>query len=250
MVGFFICLRRLNSLGGSIVSTSFLVTIIVGAALAIAVVLISVGVLRFYSERQAQQRQELEQLEKRCGRIADLLTILTDRYLPLTTKVVLVEYLISSISTLTRHKMARSLEPELPGFIQLLEELKIGQQASIKDKVQTHVQLSQVQQGLQSIPLLYRGLVNSQLVDKATAKDQVTQIRFSFCLAHHDLLLKEAEACLELDKKAAALDKLRLALAEMEKVVTFEQSGPVIESLNSSIQRIENELFGKSSRVS
>jgi len=232
------------------VSTSFLITIIVSAALALGVVLVCIGVLRYYQQRQAQQQLELEQLEKRCGRIADLLNIITDRYLPLTTKLVLVEYLVASISTLIRHKMGRSLEPELPGFIQLFEELKIGQQATLKDRVQTHVQLSQVQQGLQALPLLLRGLVTNDLLDKATAKDQVTQIRFFFHLAHHDLLVKEADGCLELDKKAAALDKLRQALAEMEKVATFEQAGQVIESLNGTIQRIENELFGKSSRVS
>ncbi|MEC8484677.1 MAG: hypothetical protein VXY99_12750, partial [Pseudomonadota bacterium] len=107
-------------------STSFLITIIVSAALALGVVLVCIGVLRYYQQRQAQQQLELEQLEKRCGRIADLLNIITDRYLPLTTKLVLVEYLVASISTLIRHKMGRSLEPELPGFIQLFEELKIG----------------------------------------------------------------------------------------------------------------------------
>lgn len=206
--------------------------------------------LRFYKERQERQKQELEQLSKRCYRIADLLNLVTDRYLPLTTKTVLVEYLISSIHLLSRHNYSTDLEQALPGYLQLLEELKIGQQASKNDKVQTHVQLSQVQQGLQAMPLLLRGLVSNNIVDKAIAKDQLAQIRFSFCLAHHDLLVKEAQSSLDLDKKAGALEKLRLALAEMEKVAAFDQADPVIEKLKNTIQRIEAELFGKNSRAS
>lgn len=204
------------------------------------------SLLRFYKERQERQQHELEQLSKRSYRVADLLNVLPDRYLPLTTKVVLLEYLISSIHLLNRHKLVGAL----PGYLQLLEELKLGQQASINDKVQTHVQLSHVQQGLQSVPLLLRGLVNNDLVDKATAKDQVAQIRFSYCLAHHDLLVKEAQASLELDKKASALEKLRLALVEMEKVATFEQADPVLKKLQNTIQRIETELFGNNSTAS
>ena len=56
--------------------------------------------------------------------------------------------------------------------------------------------------------------------------------------------------CLELDKKASALEKLRHAMAEMEQVATYNESGPVLEKLKNTIQRIENELFGKSSRAS
>ncbi|SBS26892.1 hypothetical protein MAQ5080_00653 [Marinomonas aquimarina] len=229
--------------------TGFLVTIIVGVTIACVVVVTLVALLRFQKERQERQRQELEQLSRRCYRIVDLLNCLTDRYLPLMAKQILVEYLISSVGLLGRYKLARDLEDMLPGYIRLLDELKNGQQASLNDKVQTHVQLSQVQQGLQSVPLLLRGLVSNGFVDKATAKDQVTLVRFSFSLAHHDLLVKEALASLELDKKASALEKLRHALAEMEKVASFNESEAVINKLNNTIQRVENELFGKSSRA-
>ena len=232
------------SLIGSILVNSI---IVIGSVVFAAAILIAL--LRFRKERQERQRLELEQLSRRCYRVADLLNCLADRYLPLTTKLVLVEYLISSISFLGRYDMARDLEAMLPGYIRLLEELKAGQQASLNDKVQTHLQLSQVQQGLQAIPLLLRGLVSNNFIDKATAKDQVAQIRFSFCLAHHDLLVKEALSSLELDKKAGALEKLRHALAEMEKVATFNESEPLITKLKNTIQRIENELFGKSSRA-
>lgn len=231
-------------------TSDILVTSIIVVTVGMAVAAIGVALLRFNKERKERQKQELEQLSRRCYRIVDLLNCLTDRYLPLTTKLVLVEYLISSISFLGRYNLATDLENMLPGYIRLLEELKAGQQASLKDRVQTHVQLSQAQQGLQALPLLLRGLVSNNFIDKATAKDQVAQVRFSFCLAHHDLLVKEAMASLDLDKKAGALEKLRHALAEMEKVATYNESGPVIAKLNNTIQRIENELFGKSSRAS
>ncbi|WP_417506097.1 hypothetical protein [Marinomonas gallaica] len=231
-------------------SGSFIVTIIIIVTVVLLLAILIMSLLRFYKERQERQQHELEQLSKRSYRVADLLNVLPDRYLPLTTKVVLLEYLISSIHLLSRHKLVVDLEGALPGYLQLLEELKLGQQASINDKVQTHVQLSHVQQGLQSVPLLLRGLVNNDLVDKATAKDQVAQIRFSYCLAHHDLLVKEAQASLELDKKASALEKLRLALVEMEKVATFEQADPVLKKLQNTIQRIETELFGNNSTAS
>lgn len=204
---------------------------------------------RFYKEGQEKLQQELEQLSKRCHRISDLLLLLPDRYLPLTTKMMLVEYLITSITYLEKHKQARELSAALAGYLQLLEELKNGQQATLNDKVQTHLQLAHVQQGLESIPLLLRGLVSQNLIDKVIAKEQVSQIRFFYALAHHDLLVKEALSSLDLDKKARALEKLRHALAEMEKVASYDQSEPVIKKLNNTIERIETELFGKNSRA-
>ena len=227
----------------------FLVTIIIAVAIGGTASIIAIALMRFYKERQERQQHELEQLSRRCYRVVDLLNCLPDRYLPLLSKQVLVEYLISSIHLLGRHKLVSDLEAILPGYEQLLVELKAGHQASINDKVQTHVQLSQVHQALQAMPLLLRGLVSNNFIDKATAKDQVALVRFSFSLAHHDLLVKEAMVSLDLDKKAGALEKLRQALAEMEKVATYNESAEVINKLNASIQRIENELFGKSSRA-
>lgn len=204
-----------------------------------------VALWRLHSEQQQKRQQELELLANRCYRIVDLLHCLTDRYLPLTCKTVLVEYLISSIYLLERNKAARDLTDLLPIYVKLLAELKEGQQVSQNDKVQTHLQLTQVQAALQSIPLLLRGFVSNKVIDKATAKEQVEQVRFSYCLAHHDLLIREAEVSLEDDKKARALEKLRLALAEMEKVSSFTQSEPFIKRLDDNIKRVEHELFGK-----
>lgn len=232
------------------VTGGFLITSIIIIAVVVTAAAVLVALLRFQKERQERQRQELEQLSRRCYRIADLLNCLSDRYLPLLTKQVLVEYLISSIHFLSRYNLVSDLQAMLPGYEQLLVELKAGQRASVNDKIQTHVQLSQAQQALQAIPLLLRGLVNSNFIDKATAKDQVALVRFSHSLAYHDLLVKEAMVSFDLDKKAGALEKLRQALAEMEKVATYNESAVVISKLNTTIQRIENELFGKSSRAS
>ncbi|MBM6549546.1 hypothetical protein [Marinomonas ostreistagni] len=221
----------------------------------LVVVLIALGAMgmalwRFYAEQKLKQHKELQALTARCYKIIDLLNLLSDRYLSLMTKTVLIEYLIASIHTIERHGSDRELASYLPQYLQWLAELKDGTQASLNDKVQTHLQLTQVQAGLQVVPLLLRGLVTSKVIDQATAKEEVSNTRFAFCLAHHDLLLKEAEVSLDDDKKARALEKMRLALAEMEKVVNLSWSEPYIEALQIRIKSIEAELFGKKPRAS
>ncbi len=229
-------------------------TLVVSLSIILAVVLVALIVLvvlvRFFKTRKAKQMQELELLVRRCQRIEQILNTVSDRYLPLTTKLVLVEYLISSLTLIKKHAVETELVKWMPQYLQLFEELKEGQQATLKDKVVNAQQLAQVQQALQALPLLIRGLVGLGVLDKATAKEQVVQIRFSYFLAHHDLLVREAQLDLDIDKKARALEKLRLALVEIEKVGTVTQSEVLIKRLNSIIHRVESELFGKKPRVS
>lgn len=210
----------------------------------------AVSLLRYFKLRKARQKQEMEALIKRCHRIERLLNVVPDRYLPLTTKLVLVEYLVTSIGLIQKHGEDRELVVHLPQYLQLLAELKLGQQATLKDRVHTANQLAQVHSALQSLPLLLRGLVGSKVLDRATAKEQTAQVRYGYFLAHHDLLVKEARLDLDIDKKARALEKLRLALAEMEKVSAYTASESVIKRLNHAIKQVEDELFGKKPRVS
>ncbi|WP_377369047.1 hypothetical protein [Rhodanobacter aciditrophus] len=226
-----------------IVSLS-IILVVVFVALVVAV-----SLLRFFKLRRARQQQEIEALVKRCHRIDRLLNIVPDRYLPLITKTVLMEYMVSSVSLIKKHREERELVGALPHYLQSLSELKAGQQATLKDRVQTSQQLELIQNALQSLPLLLRGLVGKSVLDKATAKEQAAQIRFGYFLAHHDLLVREARLDLDIDKKARALEKLRLALAEMEKVAAYTASEPVIKRLNKAIKQVESELFGKKARV-
>lgn len=223
-----------------------LVSVLVGGVFICATTVM----VRYYKERQQQQQKELELLVTRCYKIIDLLNILPDRYLPLLTKTLLVEYLVASMNTIARFKADNELPSYLPRYLEWLQELQEGQQVSSKDKVQTAAQLTQVQAALQAVPVLLKGLVHNKVMDSATAKEQVASIRYSYCLAHHDLLLQEAQLCLDDDKRARALEKMRLALTEMEKVASSPHAEPVITQLSSRIAQIEQELFGKKPRAS
>ena len=229
----------------NIVATVLISALVGGVLISTVVVMV-----RYHQERQRQQQKELELLVTRCYKIIDLLNILSDRYLPLLTKTILMEYLIASINTIDRYNADKELPSYLPRYLEWLQELQQGQQVSIKDTVQTPSQLTHVQASLQTVPLLLKGLVNSKVIDSATAKEQVTTIRFAYYLAHHDLLLQDAEICLEDDKKARALEKMRLALCEMEKVTSSSHAEPVIAQLSRRIEQVEYELFGKKPRAS
>lgn len=222
-----------------------MVSLVAVTAVVLVALLLLVALIRFSRGRKQKLQHEMELLIRRSHRIEGVLNCLSDRYLPLVTKTLLVEYLIESLSFITKHGGTPDVQGSVPQYLQLLEELREGQQATLKHKVLSEPQLAQVQQALQTLPLLLRGLVGTKAIDQATAKEQISQIRFSFFLAHHDLLVREAMLSLDCDKKARALEKLRQALVEMEKVSAFTQSEEVIKRLNSTIKRVEGELFGK-----
>lgn len=218
-----------------------------GLLLALLVVIIGIGIVRWYQERERQRHALYEQLQRRCHRIGEVVKGIPDRYIPLESKTWLVQYLLDTVSTLPKAYLDAELEKDFVEYNQLLGELKQGQQATLKDRISNEEQLERVEQALKALPSLLKAMIAHGLADKASARYQTELIRFRFALAHHDLLLKRARDALDNDKRARALEYYREALIEVEKVSSHTESEPVIEGLKNTIKQLEDQLFKRNS---
>lgn len=214
------------------------------AAVVILVLLLTVFALFKWRKRRAHlKRKAAEYLSRRCYRVMSILGILTDRYLTVQTKLLLVEYVLSVIPEVTSITRDQELVVRQLELKELRDELQMGEQATINDKVTTDVQLARVQSALQALPSLIKGLAINKVVDKATAKHHVELVRYANSLAHYDLLVRQADFDLDADKKARALEKLRTALAEMERVASISDSRREMTRLKNQIKVVEKALF-------
>lgn len=227
-------------------SVLMIVYIFIGVS---CLIFLGLYLLKWREQQQELKRKATEQLMNRCYRILSIFDVLTDRYLPHQTKLLLAEYLLAIIPKLASEKYGKELSDRLPELIEMHKELKSERPLADNSRVESKEQLSKVQNALQRLPVLLKGFALNGITDRQTAKQEVELIRYSCCLAHHDLLVHQADADLDMDKKARALEKYRIALAEMERVISVGSADSDIKRLTMTIESVEKSLFIQRSAI-
>ncbi|TDO99471.1 hypothetical protein [Marinomonas balearica] len=225
-----------------------IILITAGLALLFAAVL-AIAIMRWRKKQQVLQLEANMRLLKRCLKIDDLLSVLADRYIPLSTKMMLVDYVIASMEKVKSLPNAFPLTEKHEEYVGLRSELMRAEQATKNEKVAVQAEFVRVQGALRVLLTLVKAFSANRMIDKASAKQQMSMIRYGYQLAHCDLLVKEAQEDLDLEKNARALEKYRTALSEMESVSFIPESNRVINTLKNRIQMVEGILFKKKQNV-
>lgn len=208
------------------------------------------SLVRWQMQREELKKKAVELLVRRSYRILSILDVVSDRYLPIQIKLLLVDYLLDLIpSLISKSAEAEDLANKLSELTELRDKLNAGIQETRDEKVTSKVYLSKTQQALSALPQILREFSENQTIDKSTSRRFVSLVRFSINLARYDLLIRGAEMDLEADKKARALEKYRTALSELEKVSIIEEASSEIQWVKQQITDVESMLFVNQSTI-
>ncbi|REG86775.1 hypothetical protein [Marinomonas pollencensis] len=195
-------------------------------------------------KQQLRKKKIIEKLINRSYRLVSILESVPDRYLPIQTKMLLIDYLHSIVPNLVSKRVSvPELMVVLPELSEIRSQLRDGIQKSKNEKVMSKTHCTKIQNALHFLPVLLREFSEKHIIDSRSAKRQAVLMRFSYSLVHYDLLLYQAKVDLVADRKASALDKYRSALAEIEKVAVIENVAEEIEWVKCRIAKVEEMLF-------
>jgi hypothetical protein len=95
-------------------------------------VALAISIMRWRKKQRTLQLEANNLLLKRCYRIDELLSVLSDRYIPITTKLVLVNYVLESMVTVKSLPNSIALIEKQEEYIGLRKELMYAEQATKK----------------------------------------------------------------------------------------------------------------------
>lgn len=219
--------------------------IIVTFVLFVSILIIASQLARIIGERRRAQVLADNLLQKRCDRIAGVLHLVSDRYMPIQTKMILIEFLISGLTHLQKISKNESHEATLHEIKDVSSLLKSGQYALNNEKVTSKAHMEKVHEGLLALPAFLKGLTTQGQLDKSIARNQVELIRYMRQLAATDLYSYVAQQDLDADRLSQAREKYLNALAGLEKFVGLEQSKDEIERLQYKISQLDQKLHIK-----
>lgn len=221
--------------------------IIVTFILFVSILIIGSQLARIIGERRRAQILADTLLQKRCDRIAGVLHLISDRYMPIQTKMILTEFLISGLTHLQKVNKNESHAATLSEMQNVASLLKSGKYVLNQERISSKAHLDKVNESLAVLPAFLKGLTTQGQLDKSIAISQVEQIRFTRQLANTDLLSYIAQQDIDADRLAQAREKYLNALAGLEKFVAIEQSKGEIEKLQYQISRLDQKLHAKMS---
>lgn len=221
--------------------------IIITFILFVSILIIGSQLARIIGERRRAQIMADTLLQKRCDRIAGVLHLISDRYMPIQTKMILTEFLISGLTHLQKVSKKESHEATLHEMKDTASLLKAGKYVLNQERITSKAHLEKVSEGLTVLPAFLKGLTTQGQLDKSIAISQVEQIRFMRQLAVTDLLSYVAQQDCDADRLSQAREKYLNALAGLEKYVALEQSKDEIEKLQYKISRLDQKLHVKMS---
>jgi len=219
--------------------------IVITFILFISILIIASQLARIINERRRAQMIADSLLQKRCDRIAGVLHLVSDRYMPTQTKMVLVEFLISGLTRLQKINRMDSQEATLYEMKGIISALKEGSYQVNKERVSSKVHLEKVNESLMALPAFLKGLSAQGQLDKVIAKSQMEHIRFMRQLAATDLLSYVAQQDIDADRLSQARDKYLNGLAGLEKFTAIEQSKDEIELLQHKVSQLDQKLHTK-----
>lgn len=213
----------------------------------VSILIIGSQLARIIGERRRAQILADTLLQKRCDRIAGVLHLISDRYMPIQTKMILTEFLISGLTHLQKVNKNESHAATLSEMQNVASLLKSGKYVLNQERISSKAHLDKVNESLAVLPAFLKGLTTQGQLDKSIAISQVEQIRFTRQLANTDLLSYIAQQDIDADRLAQAREKYLNALAGLEKFVAIEQSKGEIEKLQYQISRLDQKLHAKMS---
>ena len=219
--------------------------IIVTFVLFVSILIIASQLARIIGERRRAQLLANNLLQKRCDRIAGVLHLVSDRYMPIQTKMILLEFLISGLTHLQQVNKKESHDATLYEIKDIATQLKAGKYVLNNEKVTSKAHLEKINEGLLVLPTFLKGLTTQGQLDKSLAIRQVEQIRFMRQLAATDLYSYAAQQDLDADRLTQAREKYLNALAGLEKFVAIEQAKGEIERLQYRIGQLDHKLHTK-----
>jgi hypothetical protein len=219
--------------------------IIVTFVLFVSILIIASQLARIIGERRRAQVLANNLLQKRCDRIAGVLHLVSDRYMPIQTKMILIEFLISGLTHLQKISKNESHEATLYEMKDVSSLLKAGKYVLNNEKVTSKAHMEKVNEGLMALPAFLKGLTTQGQLDKGIARSQVELIRYMRQLAATDLYSYVAQQDLDADRLSQAREKYLNALAGLEKFVAVEQSKDEIERLQYKISQLDQKLHIK-----
>lgn len=211
---------------------------------AILFLLTAVAFIVWQKKQKIQKKKITDKLINRSYRLISTLESVPDRYLPIETKILLIDYLHSIVPNIIAKRVeARELMLALSELSEMRSQLREGIQKSRNEKVMSTTHFTKIRNALHFLPVLIREFSEKHIVDSRSAKRQTELIRYCYYLVHYDLLLNQAKVDLAADRKARALEKYRTALAEIEKVAIIADVSEEVEVVKARIARVEEMLF-------
>lgn len=219
-----------------------LIPYVIWTLIFILILFVAFVLYRDYEARKVARLKAEEELLLRCDKLVHVIKILPDRYCPLELKSMLLTYVVHGYAKVSAEKLRPEQVSYRKEMTLLFEETYEESYISSEEKVQTMGRLEQVQQALLKIPPFIKWQAEQKQIDRGSAKDYLEKIRYSHALSKIDLLVRQAEDLLELDKKAQSLEKYRAALAEAEQINLLVSCDELIERINNSIHKVERQL--------
>ncbi|MGO3407897.1 hypothetical protein [Marinomonas sp.] len=229
------------------VSIVFAIVFIVG----IVFLITAFALVSWQKKQNLSKNKVVDKLIARSYRLISTLESVPDRYFPIETKILLIDYLHSIVPRIVNKRVeAPELMSALPELAELRRQLKEGIQNSKREKVASATHCTKIQNSLRFLPTLLREFSTQHVIDHRSAKRQIELVRYSHCLVHYDWLLHQAKVDLAADRKAKSLENYRTALAEIEKVAVIENVSEEVCVVKSHISTVEDMLFKHSTASS
>ncbi|WP_191600788.1 hypothetical protein [Marinomonas algicola] len=198
-----------------------------------------------YRDHQVRSLARLkaeEELLLICDKLSNAVRILPDRYLPIELKSMLLTYIVNGYTKLANHPFTMEQLSYKKEMTLLFEEIYSDTYIASDEKVVTAGRLEQVQHALLKIPTFIKRQTELRQIDRASAKDYLEKIRYCHALAKIDILMKQGDDLLDMDKKASALEHYRTALTDAEKINLLVACDDLIKTITRSIQQVEKQL--------
>lgn len=197
---------------------------------------------RDYQIRRSARLKAEEELLFICDKLANVIRVLPDRYFPIELKSMLLTFVVNGYERLVNHQLTVEQLSYKKEMTLLFEEIYSDTYIASDEKITTAGRLEQVQHALLKIPAFIKRQTELRQIDRASAKDYLAKIRYCHALAKIDVLMKQGDDLLDIDKKASSLELYRTALADAEKINLLVACDDLIEKIIGSIQQVEKQL--------
>ncbi|MCB5160826.1 hypothetical protein [Marinomonas algarum] len=216
---------------------------IVGVILCVSVL----PFLRWRAKQKALKEKILARLSSRSEHLLYSIEMVSDRYLIKETKIFIFEHLVSVLSGLVRAGHQSEFVTKKEELVRMATELRLGQMPETKDRVSNQEQFDHMGKALSYLIKEIRVMPENFGTSRALVRHHLLLLRYANALAYRDLLVHQAKQDLDNDRKSQALEKLRDALAIIEKNGSVELSKKEKARLQMMIKDVESRLFTKDS---
>ena len=223
-------------------SSNILVYLMSALFLAVLVAVLSFLRANHIAQKEAQLKAD-QTMRQRCERLVKLIQIIPERYLDHSIRLSVLDYSINGYSYLNGKYSHSEQTILLKEALRYREELADQEARASREKVVSEKQLLEIQNAQQALVAFLKWQLRHQVIDNATTKIYIDQIRYRYALANIDFLIYQANSLEEQEKRAKALEKYRTALAEVDKMHMWGDCQALEKQLKTAIESLEQQLL-------